>query len=342
MYKCTECGLEFENKPEYCDCGNDEFVLTIEKTEEPAPLKHDEKQEEPVDTSTKNEPSPVYFNPEPVKKPFKLPVHPAALGFFGLCLILSLLIIFAWNPAPSTTNETVNKTKETIENKPIPSIDKLWKGVNIEVNNGINNARKNTEPVKNVQEPIKKVTVVPLTKTKPTQNTVKQQQKTTTVNKSAVKQATKTTQPTAKQPATTSSIDNATLKAQEEAKKTQEAKKRAEAEAIAAAEKAKKAALAKHELYSYKINLRNEIGKKIDFTRVIGDGECSVVFKIDQNGKLVNRSFARQSSNITLNNAVYNAVMAVPSYSAPPSAYSNETLRLNVRFNNGNFAITLE
>ena len=291
-----------------------------------------------VDTSTKNEPSPVYFSPEPAKEPFKLPVHPAALAFFGLCLILSLLIIFAWNPAPNTTNETVNKTKETIENKQIPSIDKLWK----EVNYGVNNERKNTEPVKNVQEPIKKVTVVPLTKAKPTQKTVKQQQKTTTVNKPVVKQATKTTQPAAKQPATTSSIDNATLKVQEEAKKAQEAKQKAEAEALAAAEKAKKAALAKQELANYKINLRNEIGKKIDFTRVIGDGDCIISFKIDLSGKLINRTFTKQSSNITLNNAVYNAMMATPSYNPPPSSYKNETYRLYVKFTSGNFAITLE
>ena len=26
MYKCSECGKVFNSKPEYCDCGNDEFI----------------------------------------------------------------------------------------------------------------------------------------------------------------------------------------------------------------------------------------------------------------------------------------------------------------------------
>ena len=25
MFKCKECGAEYEIKPDYCDCGNDEF-----------------------------------------------------------------------------------------------------------------------------------------------------------------------------------------------------------------------------------------------------------------------------------------------------------------------------
>lgn len=25
MYKCSECGAEYETKPKYCDCGNDIF-----------------------------------------------------------------------------------------------------------------------------------------------------------------------------------------------------------------------------------------------------------------------------------------------------------------------------
>ena len=53
----------------------------------------------------------------------------------------------------------------------------------------------------------------------------------------------------------------------------------------------------KKELDNYKIGLRNTIGRKVDFTRVVGDGECVVAFKIASNGKLTNRSFAKQSSN---------------------------------------------
>ena len=26
MFRCKECGTEFDVKPDYCDCGNDTFV----------------------------------------------------------------------------------------------------------------------------------------------------------------------------------------------------------------------------------------------------------------------------------------------------------------------------
>ena len=27
MYKCSECGKTFSQKPDYCDCGNDTFEI---------------------------------------------------------------------------------------------------------------------------------------------------------------------------------------------------------------------------------------------------------------------------------------------------------------------------
>lgn len=100
-------------------------------------------------------------------------------------------------------------------------------------------------------------------------------------------------------------------------------------------------AAAKQELANYKISLRNTIGRKIDFTKVVGDGDCTITFKLDSYGKLTNRTFSKQSSNITLNDAVYAAMMSTPSFNAPPAAYNNETLKLTVKFYNGNFEISL-
>jgi outer membrane biosynthesis protein TonB len=344
MYKCTECGAEFENKPDYCDCGNDEFVLTVEEKPEvkiaPEAVKIKEKPMENIQSKNGS----VYYNNVIAREPYKLPVAPYAIIVFVLCIIFSLLVLFVWKPVKETA-ETVSEIIEKVENKSIPSIDKLWKNPTPQP--------IQTEPAQTVQkqEPVKKVAVVPLVK-KPVQ------QKNVTVNKPVVKQQSKpaaTTNKTQQKPAAnTQSVNKAqedAKKAQEEAakkaaaeaaKKAQEAKAKAEAEALAAAERARKNAQAKQELHSYKINLRNAIGQKIDFTRVIGDGDCAVTFKVDSSGRLVNRAFAKQSSNITLNNAVYNAVMAVPSFNPPPSLYNNETLRLTIKFNNGNFAITLE
>ena len=109
----------------------------------------------------------------------------------------------------------------------------------------------------------------------------------------------------------------------------------------AAAQAAKQAAAAKQELANYKTSLRNSIGRKIDFASVVGDGSCSLSFKIASNGRLTNRVFTKQSSNLTLNEAVYSAMNATPSYNPPPSAYHNETLNLTIKFYNGNFEISL-
>lgn len=95
------------------------------------------------------------------------------------------------------------------------------------------------------------------------------------------------------------------------------------------------------ELSAYKVSLQNTIGRKIDFTRVIGDGECSLSFKISSNGKIISRAFTKQSSNITLNDVVYNAMMSTNSFNPPPEGYNGETLYLKIKFYNGNFVISL-
>ena len=351
MYKCTECGLEYENKPEYCDCGNDEFVLTVEEkpAEEivPEPVRTEKKPHENIQTYENIR----YDNPIS-HEPNKLPVSPYALVIFIICITASLLILFLWNPVEQTADK-VTEIIEKVENKNIPSIEKLWKNptpvvqteqkteqaaIKQEIKQISSNIQK---PAATVKQPVKTQTKVtqPKTQTKTQKNVqkpVQQQPNVTNAQKQAEETARKAKEAQQK------AEQEALIAAQEAERKAKEAQQNAEREAYLAAKKAKAAAQAKQELYNYKINLRNEIAKKIDFTRVIGDGDCTVVFKLDQNGKLINRSFAKQSSNITLNNAVYNAVMATPVYAQPPKAYNNETLKLNISFTNGNFAITLE
>ena len=95
------------------------------------------------------------------------------------------------------------------------------------------------------------------------------------------------------------------------------------------------------ELNTYKASLRNTIGRKIDFTKVIGDGDCALTFKINSSGRLTSKAFTKQSSNITLNDAVFSAMNSVTSYNPPPEGYKGEALTLKIRFYNGNFEITL-
>lgn len=114
MYKCTDCGQEYNVKPDYCDCGNDVFENTQKREEA---FIHKEIQETPVKV----------IKPIP-QMSFKNPFDTMSLIIFFSCIILSILaIVFIGNESPdkptkkhSTRSEKANETKE------IPSINKLW------------------------------------------------------------------------------------------------------------------------------------------------------------------------------------------------------------------------
>ena len=170
--------------------------------------------------------------------------------------------------------------------------------------------------------------------TQPTAQTQTQTPKTTTQTTTAQQAPVQAPKPNTTTQTTTAQYSQAQQQAALEAQ-------RKAAAAQAAAQAAKQAAAAKQELANYKTSLRNSIGRKIDFTSVVGDGSCSLSFKIASNGRLTNRVFTKQSSNLTLNEAVYSAMNSTPSYNPPPSAYNNETLNLTIKFYNGNFEISL-
>ena len=331
MYKCTECGMEYEIKPDYCDCGNDEFVITIEEKTEPeskeqkAPKEY--KQQEEV-----HNPSPRGRVSEGQEGVFR--VAPLSLIVFLICIILSIVIICL----PVKENETViEQIKDTVVSQSIPDIDKFW-----------NNAVPVTEAMKlPVPEPVAVKVVTPVKQEaklvqKPVSKTVQKP-----VSKPAQTQKPKLTVVTLQKNPAVSTVEQ--IKKAEEAKKKAEAEARAKAEENARklaevqkhAENLQQAMFDRQELANYKAKLRNTIGRKIDFTKVVGDGDCAISFKIDSNGRLVNGAFAKQSSNITLNDAVYKAFMSSRSFTAPPAGYKNETLKLYVKFYNGNFEISL-
>lgn len=360
MYRCKECGAEYENKPDYCDCGNDEFEMVNvaeQKTQETKTVKiPQEKVEEkpklqPAFTGTTFAPPPskklTFDEQYPTLSRMIKSVDPVSFVIFLFCLIFaSYIIFFAWNPKTIET-AVENSIDESIP-KNIPSIDKIW-------NNALPVVKKEEpkaeEKIENIIKQI--ISVQPPEKTEQAKITAKP--KTTTVSLKKVETKPKTVQ----KPTTVTKLQGSTT-TQEQAKKAADeaAKKKSEQERIAAeaahlkalqaaqakkaeAEKARLAAVAKQEYADYKAQLRNTIGRKIDFTRVIGDGSCTVAFKIDSNGKLINRSFAKQSTNNTLNDVVYAAVMSTPTFNPPPDAYNNETLNLNIKFYNGNFEISL-
>lgn len=317
MFKCKDCGSEYKEKPDYCDCGNDTFdeikdetIGTIDKTEE---------------TKTQQQKECDNIKPKSKKNEKYIKTDKISLLIFAVCLILSIIILFFPVNTPVNTDNIKENNEQNIIS--IPSVNSIW-------DNSIPVVQKTelpkTEPVSSEETVVKKnpkvnentdnkkdLNTTPaksetpkITKVKLTKNTtVKPKQTDSSVPKKQNEQITKQTQ----KPTTTVKPTSNTNNTQNEIS-----------------------------LNSYKIGLRNKIGSHIDFASVAGDGACAVTFKIDVNGKLINRKFVQQSENTSLNDAVYNAMLAVPNYKTPPSTYKNNTLKLSVKFISGNFEVSLD
>ena len=375
MYKCSECGTEYEIKPDYCECGNDTFVEITK-----------------VNNSSKIQPAHQTVNKKEIKSE-KLVIDWIPLTVLMISIILSLFILFF---VGNSQNNDVNSDKKTEQNLTIleiPNIDTFWDDAPVKVTEPL---KENTEepeapivktiedikqiftpkvtqptqkPKTEVQKTAPKITVKPqATKTTPKQQPVKQttapvvntiqtssqditnltnrvknnisySNNQTTQNKQIVSQTTNhTNQSKSSTQNTTTTQTPATVIVNTAKTQTTSVKQNPQQSVIPQ----KSAKEIKQEYTNYKISLQNTIGKKINFARVVGDGECTVSFKLDSSGKLTNRAFTQQSSNLTLNDAVYSAMMSTPSYSAPPEGYKNETLNLKIKFYDGNFSIRLD
>lgn len=165
MYKCSDCGAEYKVKPDYCDCGNDNFIEIKEE-----------------------------------KKEFKLkPVNvDSSIWVLVGCLILSLLVImFFANPKQQDETSTRQVVKQVSEKK-IPDIETFWDNTPVKVKTVESTeatvVEEKSEPQKALtqwfkpkSEPVQQKTVQQkktvqtktVTKTTPTANSNKQTQTTT-------------------------------------------------------------------------------------------------------------------------------------------------------------------
>ena len=93
MYKCTDCGQEFDTKPEYCDCGNNIFEEIIAEKKVKRAVKFKQ-----------------------TKSNIKFDI--LSWIIFGLCIILSIFVwIFIGNGEDAA--EHSEKPKEHVEIPPI-------------------------------------------------------------------------------------------------------------------------------------------------------------------------------------------------------------------------------
>ncbi len=329
MYKCSDCGKITDEKPQYCDCGNNVFI----EVEPESGVSSVGKKDTTVPKSS------------PLSSQEKL-----SLAIFILCLVCAVIPwFFVLRPLPE--NEVKHSVKPVEVKKDIPAFETLWDDTPVKA------AVQEPEPVvQTVEEPQtiieyvtqivqvprqepKAVSPAPKTQSKPkntqTQSAAKPKTQSQTTNKPQSQNKPDVINRIEKNLSQNSgqhtSHSNTTAQNASKQQQTKPAvvKPKPTAEELAA-------------LNQYKNNLRMVLLSKLNVQSIIGEGDCDIEFAIDSNGKLINRKFARQSSNKTLNDAVYYMLMSVPVYQIPPKAYKGETIKLHFYINNGYYEISFK
>ena len=342
MYKCSECGKLFNQKPDYCDCGNDTFIH-IADTNSPKNAINAANSYQNQNRRYSYNNSRTYNTTQQSSRRF----DNKSIIIFLICILFSIFFLFfvnTGNKEQTQNTKIVNKPK--VLHTKIPTIDEIWiereipetdvskeeKPIVTKVIDTYNNVRnqiaapaKKTAPVYNYITPTytaKKTVSAP------------QKKKTSQVQAKKTVPIPKATTKPVKQNTTPKKTQTATQNTKQQQTKTTTTPKPVSRPAV-------NTAAMQQEYTNYKIGLRNKIASNINFTAIVGDGSCVVSFKLDSSGNLINRAFSQQSINDSLNDAVYSAMMNTPTYKTPPAAYKNQTLKLSVKMSGGNFEVKL-
>lgn len=332
MYKCTDCGKITKEKPQYCDCGNNIF--------------------EEVDAPQTGAPSSRDYGLHSGKNNFSLPADfdRLSVAIFVICLILAVIPwFFVLRPLPK--NETKHSVKPVEVKKSLPDFESLWDDTPIAQPTP---APENIEP-QTVEQPqtiieyVTQIVQVPRREPKVTPPAPKPQSQTASQpKKEEVKQQPKPKTQTQNKPQTKDKpdvinrIEQKLAQNSAPSQKTENQQKSTVAKPQPKPQTPKPTAEELAALNQYRNNLRMILLSKLNVQSIIGEGECDIEFAIDSSGKLINRNFSKQSSNKTLNDAVYYMLMSVPVYQPPPKAYKGEMIRLHFYINNGYYEISFK
>ena len=67
-----------------------------------------------------------------------------------------------------------------------------------------------------------------------------------------------------------------------------------------------------------------------------------IKFRVNSDGKLVDRGFEQYANNKPMNDAIYYMLMSVPKVQPPPAEYGGEVIRLQFYINNGAYEISFK
>lgn len=347
MFRCSECGCEFEQKPDFCDCGNNVFEEIVSE-------KSQKKSDYNSDVSKKSKKT--FDEQYPELSNFMATLDPISVIIFIICIILSISSFIFIKPKERTEDEQKAVAQKVTHN--VPDINTFWNDTPPKKEIKQIQIEETSNKDQTVNIIVKKAEEKPKVQVKPAVSSAKPQ----TVQKKSTSSSKKTSVQTNKKTSTTTKTQNKTAnKPSQTTTKTQPAVQKSSSSStpqttvwqpsqqtvISPAPSTPSVSVSKtnqaeQELKTYKEGLRNTIGKRIDFTKVYGSGTCVVEFKVDSSGRLINRKFATQSTNNTLNDEVFNAVKSVPVYKAPPSSYNGQVMSLKVSFSNGHYSVSLK
>lgn len=370
MFICSECGTKYEIMPKFCDCGNDIF---IEESPQPEPQIEESQQEQitprrkgrgkvesfsPIAIGTfafclilafvillfignpkKEDVAQEHAKEEQIEQPVNIPEinsfwdnttlkteqkeeikeepqEKPAINIVPKFVqnILPVETKKAQTPKPIKITATKPVSVQKVQTAPKTTVQKSPQQTNSQTNQ---QAQAVTNRIKsNMQQHNNQTSQLPV-QSQPVQTTTQQSVQNKTAPTTQITQTQTTVVNNNPAPTTTQTHTQTPI-----------AKTKSQTELT-------------RELNTYKASLRNTIGRKIDFTKVIGDGDCALTFKINSSGRFISKAFTKQSSNITLNDAVFSAMNSTTSYNPPPEGYKGEALTLRIRFYNGNFEITL-
>lgn len=314
MFVCDVCGKRYENKPDYCDCGNDVFHEII-----------------PIEQEVPEEPNSTDMGID-----IKMVLLAVLIGI----VFLTFVFLFSSSKDPKNTDsKNIANQQKTIVNETPKNIktDTPVKNTSAE-NVAPKQQQTEQKAVPQQNTSVKKQSATSQTKTAATS---KSKAKTQNTTKNTTKTVTKTTPAPVKKTVSTQTSTAAKPKTQTQ---TQTQSKPAASASTTAATTVKPAATPakptfSEEMYNYKITLRQALFSKLSVVSVQGSGTCGIQFSIDSTGKLINRGFTFQSDNKSVNDEVYKMLMRLPKFYPPPADYKGEKIKMIFKFNNGAYSV---
>lgn len=329
IYKCNNCGRNYNLKPEYCECGNNSFQEVVQNFDYSS-VKTDFNVGQDVDflygdnnfsfeKSQNFESDDILSSQNDLKKQRNSEI--IAIIVFILVLLSAIIMIF------SNFSALLNKSKEKtvsveIENYIPSDVNEYWVEEDIKSTKKQNNTNSVNIDKKSEPNVISKNDV-------------------SKAEKSSKKNISKTKKNISNPQKNNSSVQS--QKQEKNVKQTESVQKivqKNETEKLKKSEQPKENTISVEEYLKYKNSLRNKLFANFPILNVQGQGVSKISFSISSEGKLLNRKFVSQSGNKSLDDAMYNMLMRVPAYYPPPSGYNGSEIVMQMEFNNGRYSFS--